>query len=112
MCLDGRPQDLVFVLVDRPAQPDLADETGLDPRVAETLLKVGIEADVFGTDTVRLSSLPPEIEADDAREMVVDLLDRATALDGVPERVAGEVEEERKNIDSQAEWPSTTLWQG
>ena len=63
-------------------------------RVAGTLLKVGIKADVFGPETVRLSALPPGFDTDDAREMVVDLLDRATALDGVPERVAAEVEEE------------------
>jgi DNA mismatch repair protein MutL len=63
-------------------------------RVAVTLLKVGIEADVFGPDTVRISALPPELEADEARELVIELLDRATAFDGVPERVAAEVEEE------------------
>jgi DNA mismatch repair protein MutL len=63
-------------------------------RVAATLLKVGIEADVFGPDTVRISALPPELEADEARELVIELLDRATAFDGVPERVAAEVEEE------------------
>jgi len=63
-------------------------------RVAGTLLKVGIEADVFGSDTVRLSALPPEIEADEARELVIEVLDRATAFDGVPDRVAEEVEEE------------------
>jgi DNA mismatch repair protein MutL len=63
-------------------------------RVAEILLKVGIEADVFGPDTVRISALPPEIEADEARELVVELLDRATAFDGVPERLSAEVEEE------------------
>ena len=62
-------------------------------RVAATLLKVGIEADVFGPDTVRISALPPELEADEARELVIELLDRATAFDGVPERVAAEVEE-------------------
>jgi DNA mismatch repair protein MutL len=63
-------------------------------RVAGVLLKVGIEADVFGSDTVRLSSLPSDLDPEEARELVVDLLDRATALDGVPERVAAEVEEE------------------
>jgi DNA mismatch repair protein MutL len=63
-------------------------------RVAVTLLKVGIEADVFGPDTVRISASPPELEADEARELVIELLDRATAFDGVPERVAAEVEEE------------------
>ncbi len=63
-------------------------------RVAETLLKVGIEADVFGPDTVRISALPPEIEADEGSELVIEVLDRATAFDGVPRRVASQVEEE------------------
>jgi DNA mismatch repair protein MutL len=63
-------------------------------RVSATLVKVGIEADVFGPDTVRISALPPEIEAHEGRELVIELLDRATAFDGVPERVAAEVEEE------------------
>ena len=63
-------------------------------RVAATLLKVGVEADVFGPDTVRISALPPEIESDEASELVIEVLDRATAFDGVPERVAAEVEEE------------------
>ncbi len=70
-----------------------ASAAALD-RVAETLLKVGIEADVFGPDTVRISALPPEIEADEAGELVAELLDRATAFDGVPERLSAEVEEE------------------
>jgi DNA mismatch repair protein MutL len=63
-------------------------------RVGGILEKVGIEADVFGPDTVRLSSLPPELDPDGARELVIDLLDRATALDGDPARVAQEVEEQ------------------
>jgi DNA mismatch repair protein MutL len=63
-------------------------------RVAPTLLKVGIDADVFGSDTVRLTSLPPELDADGARDLVTELLDRATSFDGVPERLATEVEEE------------------
>ena len=67
---------------------------GAMERVAATLLKVGIEADVFGPDTVRMSALPPELGAEETRELVIELLDRATAFDGVPERVAEEVEEE------------------
>jgi DNA mismatch repair protein MutL len=62
--------------------------------VAATLLKVGIEADVFGPDTVRLSALPPDLDPEEAGELVGEILDRATALDGVPERVADELEEE------------------
>ncbi|MGD8441694.1 MAG: DNA mismatch repair endonuclease MutL, partial [Holophagae bacterium] len=61
--------------------------------VAATLLKVGIEADVFGPDTVRLSSLPVDLDPDEAGELVAEVLDRATALDGVPERVADELED-------------------
>ncbi|MEX1311914.1 MAG: hypothetical protein AB1Z65_15920, partial [Candidatus Sulfomarinibacteraceae bacterium] len=63
-------------------------------RVAAILAKVGIEADAFGPETVRLSALPPELAAEEASELVVDVLDRATSLDGVPERLAEEVEEE------------------
>ncbi|MEE4270796.1 MAG: DNA mismatch repair endonuclease MutL [Thermoanaerobaculales bacterium] len=62
-------------------------------RIADTLLKVGVEVDVFGPDTVRLSALPPELDPDEAGELVVQVLDRATALDGVPEEVADAVEE-------------------
>jgi DNA mismatch repair protein MutL len=64
------------------------------PAVADLLLRVGIEADVFGEDTIRLSSVPPDLEADAVREVVEEILDRATALDGVPERAAEELEEE------------------
>jgi DNA mismatch repair protein MutL len=63
-------------------------------RVTDILLKVGIEADVFGPETVRISSLPPELEIDQARELVVELLDRATSFDGVPDRVAEELSED------------------
>ena len=62
-------------------------------RVAGILLKVGIEADAFGPETVRLSALPPELDVDEASELVADIIDRATSLDGVPERLAEEVEE-------------------
>jgi DNA mismatch repair protein MutL len=61
--------------------------------VADTLGKVGIDADVFGPDTVRLRALPPDLEAAEAGELVTEVLDRATALDGVPAGVATEVEE-------------------
>ena len=63
-------------------------------RVASTLLKVGIEADRFGSDTVRMSSLPPDLDAKEAGALVTEVLDRATAFDGVPERAAAELEEE------------------
>jgi DNA mismatch repair protein MutL len=40
-----------------------------------------------------LSSLPVDLDPDEAGELVAEVLDRATALDGVPERVADELEE-------------------
>ncbi len=64
------------------------------PSVADLLRRVGVEAELFGPDTVRLAALPPELEADGAERVVKDMLDRATALDGVPERAAEELEEE------------------
>jgi DNA mismatch repair protein MutL len=64
------------------------------PSVAELFLRVGIEAEIFGADTIRLSSVPPELEAEAVQEVVEEILDRATALDGVPERAAEELEEQ------------------
>jgi len=64
------------------------------PSVAELLLRVGIEAEIFGTDTIRLSSVPPDLDAEAVQEVVEEILDRATALDGVPERAAEKLEEE------------------
>ena len=62
--------------------------------VAELLRRVGIEAEIFGHGTIRLSSVPPELEAEEVDRVVEEILDRATALDGVPERAADELEEE------------------
>ena len=62
--------------------------------VAELLRRVGIEAEIFGHGTIRLSSVPPELEAEEVDRVVEEILDRATALDGVPERATDELEEE------------------
>ena len=62
--------------------------------VAELFHRVGIEAEIFGHGTIRLSSVPPELEAEEVDRVVEEILDRATALDGVPERAADELEEE------------------
>jgi DNA mismatch repair protein MutL len=62
--------------------------------VAELLRRVGIEAEIFGHGTIRLSSVPPELEAEEVDRVVEEILHRATALDGVPERAADELEEE------------------
>jgi DNA mismatch repair protein MutL len=62
--------------------------------VAELLRRVGIEAEIFGHGTIRLLSVPPELEVEEVDRVVEEILDRATALDGVPERAAAELEEE------------------
>jgi DNA mismatch repair protein MutL len=58
------------------------------PVVEGLLRRVGIEADV------RISSVPPELEPETVDGVVEEILDRATALDGVPERAAEELSEE------------------
>jgi len=63
-------------------------------RVKDLLIGVGIDAEPFGSSTVRLAALPPEADADDAAEIVESLLERATALDGVPEGVVDELAHE------------------
>jgi len=62
--------------------------------VAELLRRVGIEAEIFGHGTIKLSSVPPELEAEEVDRVIEEILDRATALDGIPERAADELEEE------------------
>jgi DNA mismatch repair protein MutL len=64
------------------------------PRIAPLLARVGIEADLFGPDTVRVSAVPAELEAEAVDAVVEELLDRATALDGAPENAPQEIEEE------------------
>jgi DNA mismatch repair protein MutL len=62
--------------------------------VEELLRGVGIEAEVFGPDTIRISSVPPEVAPEAVDRVVEEILDRATALDGVPERATEELSEE------------------
>jgi DNA mismatch repair protein MutL len=64
------------------------------PVVEDLLRRVGIEAEVFGPDTIKVSSVPPELEPEAVDQVVEEILDRATALDGVPERVAEALSEE------------------
>jgi DNA mismatch repair protein MutL len=64
------------------------------PGVEEILRKVGIEAELFGPDTVRVLSVPPEFDDVAVREVIEGVLDRATALDGVPEETSRMLEEE------------------
>ena len=68
--------------------------TAAIPIVEDLLRQVGIEAEVFGPDTIRVSSVPPELEPEAVDQVVEEILDRATALDGVPERAAEELSEE------------------
>jgi DNA mismatch repair protein MutL len=67
---------------------------GALPRVRELLEQVGIEAEGFGSSTVRITALPPETDEHSAGEILEDLLNRATSLDGVPEQVAEELSHE------------------
>jgi DNA mismatch repair protein MutL len=67
---------------------------GALPRVRELLEQVGIEAEGFGPNTVRITALPPETDGRSAGEIVEELLDRATSLDGVPEQVTEELSHE------------------
>jgi DNA mismatch repair protein MutL len=64
------------------------------PRVQALLGGVGIEADLFGPATLRVSALPPEADAASALEVVTRLLERATAMDGTPEAVLEELADE------------------
>jgi DNA mismatch repair protein MutL len=64
------------------------------PRVEGLFQRVGIEAEIFGAETVRVSSVPPEIEPEEIDRVIEEILDRATALDGVPERATEELSEE------------------
>jgi DNA mismatch repair protein MutL len=64
------------------------------PAVERLLRRVGIEAEVFGPETIRVSSVPPEFEPEAVDQVIEEILDRATALDGVPERATEELSEE------------------
>jgi len=58
------------------------------------LERAGLEVDRFAPDTVRVSATPPELGRDEAGTLVEEILDRATELDGLPERVTELLEEE------------------
>jgi DNA mismatch repair protein MutL len=64
------------------------------PQVRDLLERAGIEAEPFGSDTLRVAALPPEIDPETVERVVEELLERATALDGVPERVTEELADE------------------
>jgi DNA mismatch repair protein MutL len=64
------------------------------PAVEGLLRRVGIEAEAFGPDIIRVSAVPPELDPEAIDEVIEEALDRATALDGVPERAAEELSEE------------------
>jgi len=63
------------------------------PRVTGLLERVGIGAQLFGHDTIRLSCLPSDVDATQAREVVTELLHQASSDDGVPETVSRSLEE-------------------
>lgn len=63
-------------------------------RIQPLLASAGLEVDSFGPETLRLSALPPELNGEDAGAFVEEMLDKATDLDGTPERVADKLREE------------------
>jgi DNA mismatch repair protein MutL len=91
--LAGEPAPSQGLLSPRVVEVGEARAAAL-PSVAGLLMRVGIEADIFGADTIRLSSVPTDLEVEAVQDVVEEILDRATALDGVPERAAEELEEE------------------
>jgi len=54
----------------------------------------GLEVDRFAPDTIRISAVPPELDREGAAGLVEEILNRATELDGVPERVTELLKEE------------------
>ena len=86
--LDGEAAPSQRLLEPLLLELDAARAGALDG-VAGLLAAVGVEADLFGPETVRVAALPPELDAAEAAALVEVLLDRATSLDGVPETAAG-----------------------
>ncbi len=58
------------------------------------LAQVGLEVDLFGPETIRVTSHPPDLDTEAAGQLVTEMLNRATDLDGVPERVGETLREE------------------
>jgi len=84
----GRPvaqRLLEPVLVE--VEPELAAAV---PRVAVLAARAGLELDTFGGDTVRVSAVPPELEAAEAAALVRELLERAVGEGEVAEGVVEE----------------------
>ena len=67
-------------------EPALA---GAFEAVRPLLAAAGVEADLFGENTVRITGVPPELEPGEAGALVREALDRATTDGGRPE-MAGE----------------------
>jgi DNA mismatch repair protein MutL len=91
--LEGAPAPSQRLLEPLLLELDEARVGALDA-VREILDAVGIEADRFAEDTVRVSSVPTDVHAGEVARVVEELLGRATELDGVPERVHHELAEE------------------
>ncbi len=90
--LTGAPAPSQGLLAPRLIELDEAQAAAL-PAIAPLLAKAGIEAEDFGAGTIRLCSVPPGLDPDTVDGVIEEMLERATALDGVPERVGEELEE-------------------
>jgi len=64
------------------------------PQVSELLARAGLEVEPFGADTLRLAAAPPDLPPEEARELVLELLERVQGCDGDPARVAERLAEE------------------
>jgi len=63
-------------------------------RVGPLLDAVGIEAEAFGPETLRILALPPELDREQAAALVEEILESATSIDGNPESVTEKLREE------------------
>lgn len=91
--LDGEQAPSQRLLVPLILEVDESRAAAL-PRVVDQLSQIGLEADLFGPETIRLQALPPDLDAEDAKSTVEEILERATELDGVPEQVTATIREE------------------
>ncbi len=64
------------------------------PGISDVLEAVGVDAEIFGPETIRVSSLPPELDGEEAGAFLEEILDRATEIGGTPERLVEKLREE------------------
>jgi DNA mismatch repair protein MutL len=91
--LDGNDAPSQRLLAPHLLEVDEAQAAAL-PRLGEILGRVGLEVDLFGPETVRISAMPPDLDSEAAGAIIQEILERATELDGIPEQVTTALREE------------------